>query len=106
MAIIVALAWLLFGMDIGYVNGSLHFISETFDLSIEQSGHVSCVLLLGAACIALFSGFLSKQYGCIKVLLITAATFPIFRKVGILAPKYQIFITRFILGIAIGIASY
>ncbi|MDE4950941.1 MFS transporter, partial [Francisella tularensis subsp. holarctica] len=49
MAIIAALAGLLFGMDIGYVNCSLHFISDTFGLSVEQSGHVSSVLLLGAA---------------------------------------------------------
>ncbi|AJI45493.1 sugar porter family MFS transporter [Francisella tularensis] len=107
VAIIAALAGLLFGMDIGYVNGSLHFISETFDLSVEQSGHVSSVLLLGAACGALFSGFLSKRYGRRKVLLIAAAIFSIFTIVGILAPNYQIFISsRFILGIAVGIASF
>ena len=35
VAIIAVLARLLFGMDIGYVNGSLHCISETFGLSIE-----------------------------------------------------------------------
>ncbi|ORU70042.1 MFS transporter, partial [Francisella tularensis] len=83
VAIIAALAGLLFGMDIGYVNGSLHFISETFGLSVEQSGHVSSVLLLGAACGALFSGFLSKRYGRRKVLLIAAAIFSIFTIVGI-----------------------
>ncbi|MBK2028485.1 sugar porter family MFS transporter [Francisella noatunensis] len=107
VAIIAALAGLLFGMDIGYVNGSLHFISQTFDLSMAESGHVSSVLLLGAACGALCSGFLSKHYGRRKVLLIAAAIFSIFTIVGILAPNYEIFISsRFILGIAVGIASF
>ncbi|AFJ43832.1 sugar porter family MFS transporter [Francisella orientalis] len=107
VAIIAALAGLLFGMDIGYVNGSLHFISQTFDLSVTESGHVSSVLLLGAACGALCSGFLSKYYGRRKVLLITAAIFSIFTIVCILAPNYEVFISsRFILGIAVGIASF
>ncbi|MDE5014773.1 MFS transporter, partial [Francisella tularensis subsp. holarctica] len=70
-------------------------------------GHVSSVLLLGAACGAFFSGFLSKRYGRIKVLLIAAAIFSIFTIVGILAPNYPIFISsRFIWGIAVGSASF
>ncbi len=106
-AIIAALAGLLFGMDIGYINGSLKFIAETFDLNITQQGHVTSILLIGAAFGALSSGFLSKRYGRKIVLLIASALFTIFTLVGIFAPSYSIFITsRFILGIAVGIASF
>ncbi|MCL4127171.1 UNVERIFIED_CONTAM: hypothetical protein GTU68_008946 [Idotea baltica] len=94
-------------MDIGYVNGSLHFIAETFNLDISQRGHVSSVLLIGAAAGALFSGFLSKKFGRRKVLLIAAAIFSVFTIVGIISPNYETFIlSRFVLGIAVGIASF
>lgn len=107
VALIAALAGLLFGMDIGYVNGSLHFIAETFNLDISQRGHVSSVLLIGAAAGALFSGFLSKKFGRRKVLLIAAVIFSVFTIVGIISPTYEIFIlSRFVLGIAVGIASF
>ncbi|QLE78470.1 sugar porter family MFS transporter [Francisella sp. Scap27] len=107
VALIAALAGLLFGMDIGYVNGSLHFIAETFNLDISQRGHVSSVLLIGAAAGALFSGFLSKKFGRRKVLLIAAAIFSVFTIVGIISPNYETFIlSRFVLGIAVGIASF
>jgi SP family galactose:H+ symporter-like MFS transporter len=106
-AIIAALAGLLFGMDIGYINGSLKFIAETFDLNITQQGHVTSILLVGAALGALISGFLSKKYGRKRVLLIASALFTIFTLVGIFAPSYNTFIvSRFILGIAVGIASF
>ncbi|APC96448.1 sugar porter family MFS transporter [Francisella frigiditurris] len=107
IAFIAALAGLLFGMDIGYVNGSLKFIAQTFDLNIDQQGHVSGVLLVGAALGALVSGFLSKKFGRRKVLLIAAAIFSVFTIVGIFAPNYEIFISsRFVLGNAVGIASF
>ena len=107
VAFIAALAGLLFGMDIGYVNGSLHFIANDFGLDKSQQGHVSSVLLIGAAIGALCSGFLSKKFGRRKVLLIAAAIFSIFTIVGIFAPNYEVFITsRFVLGNAVGIASF
>ncbi|MFT4693958.1 MAG: SP family galactose:H+ symporter-like MFS transporter [Francisella sp.] len=107
VAIIAALAGLLFGMDIGYVNGSLDFIAQTFHLDITQKGHVASILLVGAALGALISGFLSKRYGRRKVLLIAAAIFSVFTIVGIFSPNYETFLaSRFILGVAVGIASF
>ena len=106
-ALIAALAGLLFGMDIGYVNGSLDFIAQTFNLDISQKGHVASILLVGAAFGALSSGFLSKKYGRRKVLLIAAAIFSISTIIGILSPNYEIFFaSRFVLGLAVGIASF
>ena len=107
VALIAALAGLLFGMDIGYVNGSLDFIAQTFNLDISQKGNVASILLVGAAFGALISGFLSKKYGRKKVLLIAATIFSIFTVVGIFSVNYEMFIgSRFVLGIAVGIASF
>ena len=107
VAFIAALAGLLFGMDTGYINGSLKYISATFDLTKNQEGHVASILLVGAAFGALFSGFLSKKFGRRKVLLIAGFIFSIATLVGVFAPTYEIFfISRLCLGVAVGVASF
>ncbi len=107
IAIIAALAGLLFGMDTGYINGSLQYISQSFDLNEYQQGYVTSILLVGAALGALFSGFLSKKFGRRKVLLIAGAIFSLATLVTIFSPNYEIFFTaRFVLGVGVGVSSF
>ena len=89
---IAALAGLLFGMDTGYINGSLKYIAESFHLNEAQQGHVASVLLVGAA---------------LGALLIAAAIFSFATLISIFAPTYEIFFgARLLLGIGVGIASF
>lgn len=107
IAVIAALAGLLFGMDTGYINGSLKYIAQTFDLNEYQQGHVASILLVGAAIGALCSGFLSKKLGRRKVLLIAGAIFSLATLSSIFAPNYETFFcARFVLGVGVGIASF
>ena len=104
---IAALAGLLFGLDIAYVNGALEFIAKDFSLTEDQSQQVAGVLLTGAAVGALFSGWLSKTFGRKKILVLAALIFTIFTLAGILSHDINTFLTtRFVLGLAIGIASF
>ncbi|AIT08873.1 MFS transporter [Candidatus Francisella endociliophora] len=107
IAVIAALAGLLFGMDTGYINGSLKFIAQSFHLTESQQGHVASILLVGAAIGALFSGVLSKKFGRRKVLIIAGGIFSLATLVSIFAPNYEVFfIARFVLGVGVGVASF
>jgi len=107
VAFIAALAGLLFGMDTGYINGSLEYIAESFHLNEVQQGHVASILLVGAAAGALFSGILSKKFGRRKVLLLASAIFSLATLISIFAPTYDVFFAaRFLLGVGVGVASF
>ena len=107
VCLIAALAGLLFGLDIAYVNGSLEYIVREFHLSEEQSQQIAGVLLAGAAFGALGSGWISHKFGRKKVLVLSAVIFTAFTVLGILSHTINLFlITRFVIGIAIGIASF
>lgn len=106
-SIIAALAGLLFGLDIAYVNGSLQFIIKDFNVLPSHEGYVAGFLLFGCAVGALFSGFLSRKFGRKKCLVLAASMFTVFTVVCVLSPNYHFFLgVRFILGLAIGIASF
>jgi len=107
VSIIAALAGLLFGLDIAYVNGSLDLISKTFHLTTATEGSVAGTLLIGAAIGALFSGALSRKFGRKKVLVLASLIFTLFILLGVVSPTLTIFlISRFIVGLAVGIASF
>jgi SP family galactose:H+ symporter-like MFS transporter len=107
VCIIAALAGLLFGLDIAYVNGALEFIVKDFNLTEEQSQQVAGILLTGAAVGALGSGWLSRTFGRKKILVLSAIIFTLFTIAGVLSHAVGIFlVTRFVLGLAIGIASF
>ena len=108
VCVIAALAGLLFGLDIAYVNGSLPLIAKDFNItSTAEQGAVAGLLLLGAAIGAFFSGGISKRFGRKNVLIIAALIFTIFTFTGVLAPSFKfLLVSRFIVGLAVGIASF
>ena len=108
VCIIAALAGLLFGLDIAYVNGALDYIVREFGLTTAtQKGEVAGFLLIGAAIGALFSGALSRKFGRKKVLIIAALIFTIFTFYGVFAPDFNhLLISRVCVGLAVGIASF
>ncbi len=107
VCIIAALAGLLFGLDIAYVNGALDFIVKEFHLSIAQSEQVAGILLTGAAIGAIISGWLSRRFGRKNVLILASFIFFAFTFVCIASHTFTfLLVTRFIIGLAVGIASF
>lgn len=107
VSIIAALAGLLFGLDIAYVNGALNFITQEFNLTVEQAGDVAGFLLAGAAVGALFSGWLSRKFGRKKVLVLAAAIFTVATVFTVLVHEFNLFLAaRFIMGLGVGVASF
>ncbi|MFA5879204.1 MAG: sugar porter family MFS transporter [Candidatus Margulisiibacteriota bacterium] len=108
ICVIASLVGLLFGLDVAYVNGSLDFIVRDFNITnpIEQ-GKVAGVLLTGAALGAISSGWISRKFGRKKLLALSALIFSLFTFICMFAPTWDLFlICRFILGLAVGMASF
>jgi sugar porter (SP) family MFS transporter len=107
IALIAALAGILFGYDTGVVSGAILFINDEFQLSAETNGVVVSAVLFGALIGAISSGRLADKLGRKRLLIFDAVIF-IF---GTLATAvgftiYLIIAGRIVVGIAIGIASY
>ena len=102
-----ALAGLLFGLDVGVISGAEEFIQKNFKLSDAAIEFVVSALLWGAACGALLSGFLSSRFGRRRTILVSAVNFIIGALLCAFAPNEQVLIgARFVLGLAVGVASF
>ena len=107
IAAIAALAGLLFGIDIGLISGALDYIQQEFQLSTFQEEMVTGAILLGAAVGAVFSGWFCHRYGRHRALLLSAFIFTLGSLGSAFAPSADFLIgVRFILGLALGMASY
>ncbi len=102
-----ALAGLLFGLDIGGISGAQQFIQGEFKIPDWTVESIVSALLWGAVFCTLISGFLSSRFGRRKAIRIRAMTFAIGSILCAAAPGAEILIgARFILGIAVGVASF
>lgn len=107
LAVIAALGGLLFGYDTGVISGALLFLRPEFQLSASMVGTVTAIVLFGAVIGAAISGLLVEHFGRRIMLTIAAGVFSLGALVTALAPSISALIAgRFVLGIAIGIASY
>ena len=75
VALVAALAGLLFGLDLGVISGALPFISQSMGLSLSQQGWIPASVLFGAALGAVVSAFFSDQYGRRNSLIASALLF-------------------------------
>lgn len=104
---IAALAGLLFGYDTGVISGAILFIKDQFALSAVAVERIVSAVLLGAVIGAAVSGALADRFGRKKVLIVTALLFAAGAIGASLAADVpMIILFRFIIGIAIGVASY
>lgn len=102
-----ALAGLLFGLDIGVISGAQLYIQKDFNLSDQMIEYIVSALLWGAVLGALVSGFISNKFGRRRTLLFSAILFTIGSIICALAPTAEfLIVARFILGIAVGVASF
>jgi len=107
VAMIAGLSGILFGYDTGVMSGAILFISKEFGLSPLMNGIVVAAVLLGAFLGAIFSGVITDLWGRRRVLICVAIIF-IFGTIitAIVHHIWVLAIGRFIVGIAIGVASY
>jgi SP family galactose:H+ symporter-like MFS transporter len=102
-----ALAGLLFGLDVGVISGALQFIKTDFHVEDRELETIVSALLWGAVFGTLSSGVISSYFGRRKTILVSALIFIGGSLFCAMATSTGILIgSRFILGIAVGIASF
>ena len=102
-----ALAGLLFGLDVGVISGANEFIQKEFQISDHIVELIVSMLLWGAVFGTMISGILSNKLGRKKTMLVSALIFiggSLFCSLSV-SPN-QLILARFILGIAVGVASF
>ena len=102
-----ALAGLLFGLDVGVISGAQHFIEQDFKIGDKEIEIIVSALLWGAVFGTLISGVLSSHYGRRRTILVSAVIFVIGSLACSMAHnEHTLIISRFFLGIAVGVASF
>lgn len=107
IAFVAALAGLLFGYDTGVISGAILFIKDQFNLASAIVERVVSAVLLGAVFGAAASGAIADRLGRRRSILITAILFSLGAIGSALSPNIPVLVVcRFIIGLAIGVASY
>ena len=106
VAAVASLGGLLFGFDTGVISGALLFIKNDFVLSPTMQGVVTSMVLVGAVGGAAFGGTLTDRFGRKPVIIAMAALFAVGSVLSAGAVTvWMLLVARFVLGIAIGVAS-
>jgi SP family galactose:H+ symporter-like MFS transporter len=102
-----ALAGLMFGLDIGVISGAQQFIQSAFGINDRTIEWIVSAMMAGAAIGSVGSGWLSKRLGRKRSLILGGILFVLGSFLCAIAPSANSLIGfRFILGLAIGIASF
>jgi MFS transporter, SP family, galactose:H+ symporter len=103
---VAALGGLLFGYDTGVISAALLFIRQVFAPSPTLQGIVVAIVLAGAAIGAGAAGSLSDRFGRRRVILVAALLFVVGALLSAFAADLTtLLVGRFLVGVAIGIAS-
>ncbi len=93
--------------DIGVIAGALPFIADEFQITSHTQEWVVSSMMFGAAVGAVGSGWLSFKLGRKKSLMIGAILFVAGSLFSAAAPNVEVLIlSRVLLGLAVGVASY
>jgi SP family galactose:H+ symporter-like MFS transporter len=102
-----ALGGLLFGLDQGFIANSLDVIKSVYSLDIKGAEHYSSILATGGVVGALLSGLLARFLGRKKSLVFAGLLFIIGSLLSaMILPFFVMMVLRFILGFAVGVASF
>jgi SP family galactose:H+ symporter-like MFS transporter len=105
--LMAALAGLMFGLDIGVISGATKFIQQEFQISDQMIEWIVSSMMAGAALGALGAGSLSAKLGRKKSLMLGAVLFVVGSILcGLATSPTMLIFARFLLGLAIGIASF
>lgn len=102
-----ALGGLLFGLDQGFIANALDVIQQVYGLNTRAAEHYSSILATGGVIGALLSGIFARYLGRKKSLVMSGFMFCAASLVSALLPPMAVmYACRFVLGFAIGIASF
>jgi sugar porter (SP) family MFS transporter len=106
IATVAALGGLLFGYDTGVISGALLFVRQVMSLSPTLQGIVVAIALAGAAIGAAMAGYLSDRAGRRSVIFFAGLLFIAGAILSAFAQDVTVLlIGRFLVGLAIGVAS-
>ncbi len=104
---VAAIGGVLFGFDTGVISGALLFIKQQWTLSATSQEFVVSAVLIGAMIGAALSGRIADSFGRKRTIIVTACIFAVGSIAAALAKSVEMLImSRVIIGIAIGIASF
>jgi len=106
---VAAIGGFLFGFDTGVISGTLIFLQDAngWALTDSQLGGVTTAVLLGAVFGCLISGKITDIFGRKKIIILTSVIFMCGALLSGSAPDVMfLIISRWFLGVGIGIASF
>ncbi|OGV17881.1 MAG: MFS transporter [Lentisphaerae bacterium GWF2_38_69] len=104
---VAALGGLLFGLDQGFIANSLDTIQKVYSLNVEGAEHYAAALAWGGILGALLSGIFARFLGRKKSLIFAGFLFSACSVISaFLPPLGMLTICRFMLGFAVGVASF
>ncbi|MCP4181359.1 MAG: sugar porter family MFS transporter [bacterium] len=107
IAVIAALGGLLFGLDQGIISGALPFIKNTFNIGTTYQELVVSSLMVGCVCGVIAIRPISQKFGRKKALIISGILFILASiSSGLSIHVYMLIVSRFFIGISVGIASF
>jgi MFS transporter, SP family, galactose:H+ symporter len=105
--VLAALAGLMFGLDIGVISGATHFIQAEFRIDDRTIEWIVSAMMLGAAIGALGAGWMASALGRKRSLILAATLFVAGSLLSGWAWSPATLIgARFVLGLAIGVATF
>ena len=107
VALLAALAGLMFGLDVGVISGAQQFIQHDFAIDDRVIEYIVSSMMLGATLGAAGAGWLSGHFGRKRSLIFSAALFVIGSALSAAAWSPGTLIgARLVLGLAIGVAAF
>lgn len=107
IAMVAALSGLLFGYNTGVISGAILFINAELQLSAMQTSFLMSAALLAACISAALSGRIVDYFGRVQIIMINAVIFFAGSMLSAISNSgFEIFASRLLLGVAIGMSSY
>ncbi len=107
VALLAALAGLMFGLDVGVISGAQQFIQRDFAIDDRAIEHIVSSMMWGAAFGAAGAGWLSGHFGRKRALIFSGVLFVIGSLLSSAAWSPESLIgARLLLGLAIGVAAF
>ena len=95
----------IYGYDLSNIAGALLFITDQFDLSIDQQELVTTAVVVGQVVGALVGGWLANHFGRQPCMVLLTASYAVFAVLGALSVSVpMLLLVRLLLGVTVGVS--